>query len=140
MRQVDPYPLWLGHAGDGRAFQEILDRPISAIVQLAAEEAPLRTPRELVYFRFPLLDGTGNDLNLLSLAINSVAILLRNRIRTLVCCSGGMSRSPAIAAAALAVIGHAPLADCLGFVATPHPTDASPGLWSDITRALDSSR
>jgi protein-tyrosine phosphatase len=140
MHQTNPYPLWVGHAGDGGAFRQILDRSIRAIVQLASEEAPLRPPRELIYVRFPLLDGTGNDHNLLSLAINAVAILLKKGVPTLVCCGGGMSRSPAIAAAGLAVMGHAPLAECLRLVAAVHPTDMSPGLLSDIASALDGGK
>jgi protein-tyrosine phosphatase len=103
VRQITPFPVWVGHAGDGRAFRKLFDLGIRAVVQLAAEEPAIQTPRELVYFRFPLMDGTGNDLELLDLAIRSVASLIRKGILTLVCCGAGMSRSPAIVAAALTV-------------------------------------
>lgn len=83
MNQITPYRLWVGHAGDGRAFQAVFDKGIKVIVQLALEEPPLQPPRELVYLRFPLLDGSGNDLNLLRPAINCVAILLKEGSPTL---------------------------------------------------------
>src|SRR5436189_138299 len=60
-------------------------------------------PRELIYLRFPLLDGEDNEPALLIQAMQTVARLLQARIPTLVCCGGGLSRSPAIVAAALAL-------------------------------------
>jgi hypothetical protein len=136
MNQVPPYPLWLGHAGDGRDFQRLLDVGIEALVQLGAEEPTIRSPREAIYAHFPLIDGTGNRDDLLKLAVGTVAQLLELRVPTLVCCGSGMSRSPAIAAAALSVANHEPPERCLERVAQGHPHDVSPGLWSDILRAL----
>src|SRR5437879_5630448 len=106
MNQIKPYPLWLGHAGDRRDFRPALDAGIQALVELSREEPPADPPRELIYCRFPLLDGAGNDENLLELAINTLAGLIRKRIPTLVCCDMGLSRSPAVAAAALALAAH----------------------------------
>ncbi|HEV3083167.1 MAG TPA: hypothetical protein VGY66_25505 [Gemmataceae bacterium] len=138
MKQIKPHPVWVGHAGEGEAWREVFDQGIKAVVQLAAEEPPFRAPRELIYCRFPLADGSGNDPELLQLAIGFVAGLLRKEIPTLVCCGGGMSRSPAIAAAALATLGQATLEDSLKTVAAHHHTDVSPGLWSDIQRVFTS--
>jgi hypothetical protein len=76
MNQIKHYPLWVGHAADGRAFRQILDQGIRAVVQLALEEPPAQPPRELLYCRFPLVDGSGNDPEVLGLAINTVAALL----------------------------------------------------------------
>src|SRR5437867_10939638 len=101
MKQIMPYFLWLGHAGEGRNYRDLFDAGIKALVELAAEEAPSQPPRELIYCRFPLLDGAGNDSDLLMLAIANVSSLLGKRMPTLVCCSSGLSRSPAITAAAL---------------------------------------
>src|SRR5437764_255159 len=42
MRQITPHSLWLGHAGDGTDFRRVFDLGIRAIVQVAAEEPPLR--------------------------------------------------------------------------------------------------
>ena len=132
LKQVTPYPVWLGHAGDGRAFREILDLGIRAIVQLAVEETPLQPPRDLLFLRFPLLDGTGNDREILALAIRSVAALIQKGIPTLVCCSAGMSRTPAIVAAALALEQQAGLEECLKAVTACGPVDVSAGLWAEI--------
>ena len=93
MRQILPHRLWLGHAGDGRDFQRVLDTGIQAMVQLAAEEPVLVSPRDLVYCRFPLVDGPGNDMKLLQLAISTIANLLEKKVPTLVFCGAGLSRS-----------------------------------------------
>ena|SRR5438105_2455834 len=138
MNQIKPHPLWVGHAGEGQAWQELFDKGIKAVVQLAAEEPAFQLPRELIYCRFPLVDGTGNDPNLLELATAGVAGLLKKELETLVCCGGGMSRSPAIAAAALATLGQATLEDCLKTVAAYHRSDVSPGLWSEIQQVFTS--
>jgi len=136
VNQIKPYQLWVGHAGDGRALQEVGDRGIRAIVQLAVAEPPIQPPRELVYCRIPLLDGCGNDLGVLDLAISSVANLLRHGTPTLVCCGAGMSRSPAVVAAAISRVEHADLDDCLKRVTEHHVADVSPGLWEDVRRSL----
>jgi hypothetical protein len=136
MNQIKPYQLWVGHAGDGRAFREAWDRGIRAIVQLAITEPALQLPREFVYCRIPLLDGCGNDPGLLYLAINSVATLIQHGTPTLVCCGAGMSRSPAIAAAAISRVEHANLDECLKRVTEHHVADVSPGLWEDIRRRV----
>ena len=47
MNEITPHLIWLGHAADGRNFQEILNAGIEAIVQLAMAEPPLQPPREL---------------------------------------------------------------------------------------------
>ena len=55
-----------GSCRDGRSFTEIFANEIRAIVQVAAEEAAIQPPRDLIFFRFPLIDGTGNDPDLLA--------------------------------------------------------------------------
>ena len=140
MNQITPYCLWIGHAGDGCDFQRIFDNGIRAIVQLAIEEPPIRPPRELIFYRFPLLDGNGNGPELLKIAIASVAMLIRKRVPTLVCCGAGMSRSPAIVAAALTMVEEARLEDCLKRVTESHAADVSPGLLTQIGDVLPSSR
>ena len=137
MDKIKPYSLyslWVGHAGDCRAFRELLDKGIRAIVQLAIEEPPVEPPRELIYCRFPLVDGEDNDADLLSLAIGSVAALIRRGIPTLVCCGAGMSRSPAIAAAAISMVEQVEPDECLRRVAEHLRADVSPGLWAQVRR------
>ena len=137
MHQIKPHLLWIGHAGDGRNMQEILATGIRAIVQLALEEPPIHPPRDLVFCRIPLIDGIGNDPVLLNLAVDTVATLQRSRIATLVCCAGGMSRSPAIAAAALSAVERMPLEECLRIVTESYPADVLPGFWDEVRYALE---
>jgi hypothetical protein len=140
MNQIKPYPLWVGYAGNGRVFREIFGRGIKIIVQLALEEPPLQPPRELIYFRFPLLDEDGNDPSLLHLAISCVAILMTRKTPTLVCSGAGMSRSPAIVAAALSRVEHVDVEVCLKRVTQFHPADLSPEFWEDVRQIMASSQ
>ena len=135
MHQISPQQLWIGHAGDGRAYRELLDRGIRVVVQLALEEAPTQPPREIAVLRIPLLDGAGNESFLISLAINSVAALIRQNVPTLICCSAGMSRSPAIIAAAVSLVQNVAIDECLRSISAHHPADVSPGLWDEIVHA-----
>ena len=136
MRRVEPYRLWVGHAGDSRSFRTLFEVGIRAVVQLAVEEPPLAPPRELTLVRVPVADGGGNDQNLLRLAITALATLIRSEVPTLVCCSAGMSRSPAIIAAALSSVESASPEDCLRRVACGAPADVSPALWEEIKAVL----
>jgi hypothetical protein len=122
MRSIAPHRLWIGHAGDLRDPRGILDEEISAVIDLAADEPVAVLPRELVYVRFPILDGPGNAEWLLRAAIQTTAALLRDQVPTALCCSGGMSRS----GQALNEIGSGPI-------------DVSPALLADVvsvTRSL----
>ena len=136
MTHIEPYSLWLGHEGDGRDFRRLFDAGIQAVVQLALEVPPIQTPREMIYLRFPLYDGQGNDPDLLTLAINTLAALVRTGTPTLTCCAAGMRRTPAIAAAALSrVHGESPK-QWLERIARHHPTDVSPAFWTEVRSAL----
>jgi protein-tyrosine phosphatase len=136
MNQIESRPLWIGHAADGRDWQGLFDRDIRAVVQLAIEEPPIQPPRELILYRFPLVDGDGNDSALLRLAIDGVATLIAAELPTLVCCGGGMSRSPAIVAAAISHTEGTDVHESLSAVTASHPSDVSPGLWDEICRAM----
>src|SRR5262245_14415162 len=113
MNQVKPYPLWIGHAREGQDYKRLFDAGIQAVVELAAEELASQPPREFIYCRFPFVDGAENDVKLLYLATNTLANLIEREIPTLVGCGGGLSRSPAIAAAALSMVYQEPEEDCL---------------------------
>jgi protein-tyrosine phosphatase len=134
--QITPYPLWVGHAGDGSQSRMLHELGIEAIVQVAAEEPPLSPPRSLIYHRYPLLDGSGNPSTVLKLAVETVASLIRLRIPTLVCCGMGLSRSPAIAAAGLALAFREPADEVLRRLADRHPVDVSPALWAEVRSVL----
>jgi len=132
MRRIEGYSLWLGHAGDVRDPRGVLAAGILAVVDLALNEAPALLPRELAYCRFPLLDGPGNPPWLLRSAVETVANLLRSGTPSLVCCGAGMSRSPCIAAAAVALVRGLTAEEGLTLVLRSGPSDVSPGLWSEV--------
>lgn len=136
MTQVESYLLWVGHAGEGRDGRTLYAKGIRAVVQLAIEERSLELPREMIFCRFPLVDGCGNDAALLSAAIRSTAALVSREIPSLVCCGAGMSRSPAIAAAALSVAKSMPPGEALEIVSRHCPTDVLPGLWQEIVENI----
>src|SRR5580698_4775117 len=102
MRQIEELSLWIGTARDARDIKNVLSLGIKAIVDLALEEIPIQPTRDLVYLRFPLLDGTGNPTWLMQAAIKIVSECIRSRVPTLIACGAGMSRSPAITAIAAA--------------------------------------
>jgi len=133
--QISPYLLWVGHAGDGGDHRPLHDLGIEAVVQLAVEEPPLTPPRGIMYDRFPLGDGSGNPGAVLAMAIGTVVALIRFRVPTLVCCGMGLSRSPAVAAAALAIVRRESPDEALRAVAALHPVDVSPGLWREVRMA-----
>jgi hypothetical protein len=136
MRQVEGYPLWVGTSRDARDVKGVLDAGVEAVVDLALMCEPVKPTRELVYLRFPLLDGAENSPWLITAAVHAVAALVRLGVPTLVACDGGMSRSVVIAAAA--VWFRTPLKTSLDEVlarfAAGGPCDVHPVLWADVKR------
>ena len=132
MIQLEPYLLWICNAGDCRDATKVLEAGIRAVVQLAIEEPPTQFPRDVIVVRIPLLDGSDNSLDTLRLAVTTLQHLLTTKVPTLLCCSAGMSRSPAVAACALARInGRAPT-ESLAQIQSRLGTDISPRLWQDL--------
>jgi protein-tyrosine phosphatase len=132
MREIIPRLLWVANSVEGRDIARLLETEIAALVDLTAEEFPPSLTREMVYCRFPLIDGAGNPPLMIKAAIEATAGLVRNEMPTLVYCSAGMSRAPSIVAAALADLRREPLDDCLRLVTSDQPHDVSPGLWREI--------
>jgi hypothetical protein len=138
MRHISDYPLWLGHAGDARDRNELFRLGIGAVVDLAVEEPPAVAGHEIIYCRFPLVDGTENPPWLIRAAIDTTATLLREKVPTLVCCSAGLSRAPAIAGAALVKLGRPTLQDALLYLASFGHCDITAGLLQDVVDACQS--
>lgn len=136
VRHVGDSTLWLGHAGDARDLRGLLSAGIAAVVDLAIEERPIALARDLVYCRFPMIDGEGNPPWLILAAIEAVAGLMRSGVTTLVACSAGMSRTPVIAGAAVARVRGRPLAEGLRAVSLSGPIDLSPGLLREVRASL----
>jgi hypothetical protein len=132
MHRLEPYHLWLGHAGDLAHVRIVLDEGICALVDLASNEPVPKLPRDIAYCRFPLVDGAGNEPWLLLSAIKTVAGFVKLEVPTLVSCSAGLSRGPAIVAAALSSITAQSPEDCLRQVSSSVAHDVSPGFWNEV--------
>lgn len=134
MRRIPETPLWLGHQGDAHNLRGVLSAGILALVDLALDSPPVPITRELVYLRFPLLDGADNPPWLLRCAIGAVARLVGADVATMVFCGAGLSRSPVIAAAGLALARGLDPNEALIRVTGDAPCDVTPALWRDVLR------
>ncbi len=135
MRPIAGFPLWIGHIGDVRDPRALLSAGVLAVIDLALNEPPARLPRELVYCRFPLIDGAGNPPWLLRAAVDCVADFLRSGTPTLVYCGAGMSRSPCIAAVGIARVRGCSAEEALLWVAKSGAVDVTPGFWAEVKAA-----
>ena len=135
MRKIPPGELWLGNAGDGRDPERLLRAGVVAVINLAAEEPSPDLPRSMIYCHFPLMDGAQDVQGLLGVAIQTLASLLKSRVPTLVYCGAGISRSPAVVAAALAIVEGGSPEERLWQVVSGQPHDVSPQLWDAVCRA-----
>jgi len=132
MHEILSGRLWLGHALDIRNPAELFNQQIAAVVDLAYEEPAAQLPREMIYCRFPLNDGGGNGEERLRLAVSTLVELLRSGTRALVGCSAGRSRSPVIAAFAMAAyLGELP-EEALQRIATIKPLEIHSHLWTAL--------
>ena len=136
MDQILPHRLWIGHAGNGNDLSLLHRVGIEVLVQVAIEEPPILPPRELVFLRYPMIDGTGNRPEIIDQAVRSVSFWIDRHVPILVCCSAGLSRSPSIVAAALSRSGHGTPESCLIRLETYRRIDVSPGLWSEVRASL----
>jgi protein-tyrosine phosphatase len=119
MNRIGERPLWYGNAGTLRDVARLYDAGIAAVV-----------------FRVPLVDGEGNEPWRLRMAVDVTASLVADCVPTLVCCSNGMSRSPAVIAAALARLDGDSADEQLKRLIAGRAADVSPGLWRDIRAAV----
>ncbi len=138
MREITQKTLWLGNAIDTRDLRHVHDAGISAIVDVALEEPGAQLTRDLIYCRIPLLDGAANRAELLALAVETTASLIRKKIPTMVVCGAGMSRSPSIVACALALVRDTAPDEELQRLVEGHPHDVSPLFWADVLKTYQS--
>jgi len=132
MRQIDELSLWIGTARDARDIKYVLGQGIKTIIDLAIEEPPILATRDMVYLRFPLLDGIGNPPWLLGVVLSTVEGMILSRVPTLIACGAGMSRSPAVASVVAArFMGIEPV-DVLVSLQNHGPIDVSPLLWQEL--------
>jgi hypothetical protein len=132
MREIVPGILWIGNSADARDVERVLDAGVSALIDLAAEEPMPALPRSIVYCRFPIAEGRQASKEVLRTAVETAASLLKSGVPTLVLCGAGMSRSPAVAAAALAIACGGSPEERLSEVVSGHPHDVSRRLWAEV--------
>jgi predicted protein tyrosine phosphatase len=135
MRDVHQGLLFVADAPSARDVKLLYKHNVQAVVDVAANESPAQLPREFIYCRIPLLDGDGNSPLALKLAVETIVALVRSQTPTVVACSAGMSRSPAIAAAAISLLSAQAPDDCLLQIVHNGPHDVSPRLWAQIKMA-----
>lgn len=140
MQEIVPQKLWIGNARDGRDARALFENRILAVADLAAEEVPAQLPRELKYFRIPLLDGAGNDQASLKIAVIVVAAHLQSGVGMLVCCGAVLSRSPAIASFAMAQWNDRLPIECLNEIRSCKALDISPALWNNLDQVANPTR
>jgi protein-tyrosine phosphatase len=136
MREVISGTLWIGNALDARDVTGVLGLGITAIIDLAIEEPPIQFPRDIACCRFPLIDGSSNQPAILRAAIETTVTLIKSGTPTLVACGAGMSRSPAIVAAAMATLEGGTLSEALGRLTAGQPHDVSPSLLAEISDVM----
>ncbi|MDC0934744.1 dual specificity protein phosphatase [Pirellulales bacterium] len=136
MYEIHQSLMWIGNASDVVNSPLLFETGIAAVVDLAIEESPASIPRQLVYCRFPLNDGDGNEMPVLTQALNTVVGLLDSEIPTLVACSAGMSRSPTIAAFGLAIHLRDDPAEVLDRIGKVKSLEVSSTLWDNVAQVF----
>ncbi len=132
MREVISNILWLGNARDARDVPAIMAQTIAAVVDVALEEPPAVLPRDVAYCRFPLIDGEGNSPAMIQAAVRTIASFLEAKTRTLITCGGGMSRSPSVAAMAIAQVERIQPEEALTRITATGPHDVSTVFWKQL--------
>ena len=136
MHEIHPNLLWVGHALDLREPRSLFDVGINAVVDVAYEEPPAQLPRQLIYCRFPLNDGGGNEPAVLLQTVQTLADLLVSRTRTIVACSAGMSRAPTLAAFALAAYLEQKPEDVITRIAEIKSLEIKGTLWNEVANVF----
>jgi len=136
MREIVPDVLWIGNVFDARNIKAVMDAGFQIVVDLAIEEPPIQLPREVASCRFPLLDGKGNSPGLIMAAIDLIVSCVNTQTKTLVACSGGMSRSLLMASAVVAQVKSIDLDDAIRRVTRAGPCDISPNLYATFRELL----
>ncbi len=137
MHEIHPNLLWIGNASDVREPRTLFDAGVTTVIDVAYEESPTQIPRQLTYCRFPLNDGGGNAPNMLLQALRTTTDFLGSGTRTIIACSAGMSRSPTIAAFALAHHLSENPDDVIARIGRVKSLELKPELWADMLIALD---
>ena len=135
MYEIVTQLLWVGNERDAQDVKSVLKLGAAAVIDLAMEESPIPFPRDVAYCRLPLVDGPGNPPEMIRAVVDLTASLIRSRVPTFVACGGGMSRSPAVAAAALALVREQSADEMLKEVTAGVAHDVAPAFWNEVKEA-----
>jgi len=132
--------LYIGSILDSRNEAMLAAMGIRTIVDLALGESPNMPAGDMVYLRYPLGGGSGNESWVLSGALLTTAHLIRNRVPTLIHCQVGRNRSAAIAAGAISLATQKSPDECLALVANCREIDVGHSMWKSVVEAADRLR
>lgn len=136
MHEIHPNLLWIGNSFDGREPRSLFDAGITSVIDVAFEERPAQLPRQMTYCRYPLNDGGGNDPKMLRQTLRTAINFLSSGFPTLIACSAGMSRSPTIAAFALAHHLSKNPEEIIAGIAGIRSLELNPELWRDVNNVF----
>ena len=114
--------------------------PVPSGATAIGQETPAQLPRQLIYCRFPLNDGGGNDATVLLQTVQTLVDFLHADNRTIIACSAGMSRSPTIAAFALAAHLSQEPEEVIGRIADIKPLELKAALWNEVANVFSRVR
>jgi len=95
--------LFVGTAEDASDASTLRDHDIAVVVSLTHTGPPGDIPADVTLVNVPMMDGPQNSRTAFETAVGDVLSRLDAGEVTLVHCSAGASRSPAVAATALAI-------------------------------------
>ena len=136
MLKVPDTNLWVANASDLRDIATVLNAGVTAIVDLAIEEPVPAIPRTLNYCRFVLTDDGENDPGILRTTILTTTEFLIGDHHVAIGCSAGVSRSIAIAAAAVSRVSGQTPREALEVISNVKHPDINPALWNQILQVL----
>ena len=104
--------LFVGTRADAADSQRLETHDITTVVSLT-HEAPELSAQAIDLHSIPLIDGPQNSREQFTKAVEETVIALEDGERVLVHCAAGASRSPTVAATALALVQELDLEDAI---------------------------
>jgi protein-tyrosine phosphatase len=113
--------LFIGSIENVEKTQPLREHGITTTISLTHADYSEKVPVGMDMLRHPMVDGPQADFDTFARAVRDAVTALRDGDRVLVCCSAGASRSPAVAATALAVVSDLDLNDAFQQVSSRRP-------------------
>lgn len=139
IRQIADTDLYIGNGNDARDLLRQRSLDIRNVVNVAKDLEGPWFHGEFRNYKVPLLDGPGNEAYQYALGAHIVRTLLDQGKKVLLHCHGGVSRSPAVGAMALVLIGRAKnLQNAFDVIkASRKAADINPAHWPLMQEGLD---